>query len=327
MKSRILLAMVLFLLARALAAQPEPAAVEDSVVAVVNDAVITRSRVMEAARPSLAALDERLSLEERESAVSNLIASALRKLVDDQLLLAEAKRLAKASNPFKNDIEERVKTKVEEERRKAGGEAALRDALKKEGLTFDQYVDELRNQLMRDAVVYQFVLRSASVSPAETQRFYREHISGFTEPAKVRYRQIFIAFKKYPSPDKARETAAFLLEQLKKQHDFAALAEKYSDGPRAKEGGLYDFQAQGSRQPAEIDTLLFTLPIGEPGGPVETTDGLYLFRVEERRQGRVRPFEEVQPEIERGLLAQKRMERYAELMARLERENYVEYIR
>lgn len=113
------------------------------------------------------------------------------------------------------------------------------------------------------------------------------------------------------------------MDQLRKGEPFAELAKNRSNGPRRENGGLWDFVRQGVR-PKPVDQLLFSLPVGEVGGPVETEIGYTIVKVEAHKPGRTIPFEEVQPKIEALLKARRQDVRYLELMRRLEEENYVE---
>jgi parvulin-like peptidyl-prolyl isomerase len=109
---------------------------------------------------------------------------------------------------------------------------------------------------------------------------------------------------------------------LQKQHDFADLARKYSEGPHAQEGGLWDFVRQGVR-PEPLDKLIFSLPVGEAGGPVQTNIGYTIIMVEARRKARTIPFEEVQAQLEKQLLQEEWQRRYKQLIKRLEKEHHV----
>lgn len=301
--------------------------VRDAIVAVVNKEVITRQQVFERAEPDLAKIekDKTLPRDQRDRVIGQVLDMTIRLLVQEKLLAAEAQRLMSAHEPFKRHIEEMVTQRTEEERRKFATEGEFRDWIGKQGLTARTYADRLREQAMIDIVRYHFVNRNLSVTPEEMQQYYRAHEKEYAVDEQVRYRQIYLKIDGGRSREKARALAATVLELLARQHDFAKLAEKYSD-LRAESGGLYDFQNRGAR-PKPIDEALFSTPVGQTAGPVELEGGLYILRIEERRAGRVKPFEEVQPQIEQELLGQKRFERYAALIKRLEEENYVEYVR
>jgi len=296
--------------------------VNDAVVAVVNRQVVTRKELVERASGAFAKLDRNLPSAEQKARAQDILASTLRTMVDEKLLVAEGNRLLSANEAFQKQFEQRVNARLEEERRKSGGEVPFRESLRKEGLTYTEFSDRLRDSAKQEFVLYEFVWRDLTVSPREVLAYYKENLGEFAEPARVKCRQIFIAVDATRSREEARKLADDALALLKKQYDFATLAEKRSD-LRAQQGGLWDFTPQGTFV-KPVDELVFSLQPGEIGGPVEWDKGFTIVKVEERKPGRTKPFEEIQAAIEAKLVGQKRAQRYAALIHRLEEENYVE---
>jgi len=293
------------------------------VVAVVDKDVITFKQVLDRAADQLKALDPNLPPEEAQRAKAQAVSRALRDAIEQRLLRAEAERLVKSNKKMKELIETRLKEQLDKRRSAAGGELALRKEIEKSGVTYAEYMKRLRLRAMEDVVLYKYVFSDVSASPDEMREFYRANKPRFREPAKARYRQIFLRAGNYASREKAREMAEYLLGLLRKDRDFAALAKKYSDGPHAKDGGLWDFTRQGATV-KPIDRLLFTLKKGQVGGPVETSSGFVLLKLVDLRPGRIAPFEEAQPVIEKLLRAEKRTRRYADMVRFLKKQHYVD---
>jgi parvulin-like peptidyl-prolyl isomerase len=297
-------------------------AVNDAVVAVVNRQVVTQKDLFDRARGALARLDRNLSAAEGRAAARRILSDTLRTIVDEKLMVAEADRLLAANESFQKQFEEHVKAAIEEDRRKQGGEVPFREALRKQGLTYAQFEEQLRDTIKQVFILDEFVRRDLTVGPGEVLHYYKENPAEFTEPVRVKCRQIFIAVDATRTREEARKLADDAMALLKKEYDFATLAAKRSD-LRAQEGGLYDFVPQGTFV-KPVDELVFSLPAGEIGGPVEWDKGFTIVKVEERKPGRMKPFEEVQDAIEVKLVQQKRIQRYNALIRRLEEQNYVE---
>ena len=298
----------------------------NTVRAVVDDKAITHKDVIKRIDMVTNTLEKRMTLEKIVNHRAEIYSATLEGLLHEKLLLAEARRMLKTHEVFEKKLEAMVHTGIENARRKAGGDRKFREKLRKDGLTYEQHIALLREQLMRGVVLYQFVDRDFSVSPEEMRAYYSKHLRRFQEPPCARYRQIFIPLNEHTPRAAARQTADHVMGLLKKQHNFARLAQQYSDGPNAAKGGLWDFAGRGSRKgtrPEPIDKLIFSLPIGEAGGPVETPIGLTIIKVEARRKGRTIPYEEVQEALEKELIRGKRKRRYKKLIQRLEKEHYV----
>jgi len=295
------------------------------VVALVNREVITSGDVMDRAASRIAALDPETPLGERQDASEEILNETLQLIIEEHLLVAEGERVLKLNAGLAKRIDKSVSEQLEKERLAAGGAVAFREALAQKGLRYADYVKRVRLRMVRDLVLYRYVVSDISVSPDELLDFYRKNLDRFREPAQVKYRQIFVRNRKYESRDKAQEMAEYLIGLLRKQHDFAKLAVEYSDGPHAADGGLWDFTRRGVR-PKPIDDLLFSLPVAEVGGPVETEIGFTILKLVERTSARTVPFEEAQQKIAPVLQAKKRNDRYAELIGRLKAGNYVEVL-
>jgi len=302
-------------------ADAEPLRVGDAAVAVVDDCVITREQLLSRAR----ALQGERQAGAESSLSEEVIREALDQLIRERLLVAEARRLMATREAWSKRLDDLVQREQERIRSRAGGARAFQEQLKDLGLRPDEFILSLREHLMERLVLEAFVERDLSVSPEEMRARYRRDLERFRVPERVQCRQIFVSARAASDRKKALETANYLLDLLRKGHDFGRLAKQYSDGPHAADGGLWEFMTRGN-WPEAIDEALFSLPVGEVAGPIEREDGFSIVKVEARRPGRLRPFEEVQEELRAELLAEKRRERERRLMERLRREHYVEIL-
>ena len=183
--------------------------VRDAVVAVVDEDVITRGQVMDQAKPRLEEAASALVGEEGDRRVSEILRATLRNIIDERLLIAEAERLVKANDGFKRRVEDRVQQQMEEERREAGGEIPFREKLKESGLTAEKHQQQARRNILREVVIYQFVVRGLSISPDEVRQYYRDNPDEFREAAQVRYRQIFVRVASPAARDGALEPVSY----------------------------------------------------------------------------------------------------------------------
>jgi peptidyl-prolyl cis-trans isomerase D len=106
--------------------------------------------------------------------------------------------------------------------------------------------------------------------------------------------------------DVAKAKAQDVLNQLHKGGDFATLAKKYSDDTAtAKEGGSVGQLVQGSGTAPEIEKVAFGLSKGQSSDLISTSYGFEIIRVDDRISAHARSFDEVRPEIEPIVAAQK----------------------
>jgi peptidyl-prolyl cis-trans isomerase D len=158
----------------------------------------------------------------------------------------------------------------------------------------------------------------------DLQSYYRQHAAEYRVPESVKVRHILIKLP-LPGPDgkvdakqadAAKAKATDVLSQLKKGADFATLAKKYSDdSATAKEGGSVGQLVQGSGTAPEIEKVAFGLSKGQSSDLIPTSYGFEIIRVDDKVAAHARSFEDVRPEIEPVLAAQKN-QKGAEQLAR-----------
>jgi parvulin-like peptidyl-prolyl isomerase len=295
---------------------------KDAVVAVVNDRAITRDAVEGRIAELIETREPGLSPEAAAEQQRRLFSAAREALIAEQLVLAEADRLIAERPAFEPILEHMAQERIESARAKAGGDAALRAQVKEEGLAFDAYVEQVRAGMKRRVVLEQFVEKDLSASPAELRDHYRRNLPRFRTPTRVRCRLIIVSGGGPSDRPQALKTAAYVMELIEKDHDFVRLAKQYSDGPHAAEGGLWDYARPEAFLPP-VARVLEGLAVNDVSGPIETDEGFTIVKVVGRKEGRLAPYEEVQDELEREVIAAKRRERMDRLIERLEREHYV----
>ncbi len=151
------------------------------------------------------------------------------------------------------------------------------------------------------------------VTQAELQLYYNQHQDAYRLPETVTVRHILI---KTPTPgpdgkvdqagvEAARKKAEDVDKQLKAGANFSELAKKYSDDPgSAPNGGLLPPLTRGRTVP-EFEQAAFNTPVGQTTGLIRTSYGFHIIHVEARQQARLKPLDEVKPEIETLLKGQK----------------------
>lgn len=78
-----------------------------------------------------------------------------------------------------------------------------------------------------------------------------------------------------------KEACENLKEQLSTGADFADLAREHSDCPSGRRGGELGEFGRG-QMVREFDEVVFSAPVGEVQGPVETQFGFHLIEVTAR---------------------------------------------
>lgn len=155
--------------------------------------------------------------------------------------------------------------------------------------------------------------QTLEVGDAEIEAYYREHRDEYAQEEQVRARHVLVSTEER-TPDEARARIQEARERLDAGEDFASVAAELSEDPgSAARGGDLGFFGRGRMVPPFEEAAFGATP-GELVGPIETQFGYHLIEVQDRREERQRPLDEVRELIANRLRATSAAER-AEALA------------
>lgn len=275
----------------------------DGVAAYVNDKVVTVDTVM---RELHASFDLSQVPPAQLAARIHELFPVVRDMLVDRMLILEAYEASGAQlpNEFVNDrVQEILADQFD------GDEAKLKEALRKSRLTHDEWVKQVRENLIVTAMRQLQVDRKIVVSPKRVRDYYAAHKADFAEDAGVRVRTVTI------DPAGGEEAAQKALAELEAGKPFEEVAKAYSKDPQAANGGDWGFVDPKENFAAPAVAALEALKPGEHSG-ILTVDGWRLIvQKVEARTGKTPELEAIWPQVEaatRNALAQARYEAWIE---------------
>jgi peptidyl-prolyl cis-trans isomerase SurA len=294
----------LLLLALA-AANPAPR-VLNRVAGTVNGEVVTLREVERQAGAALERAEALPAGPQRDAARASALRAAFDQLVAQRLFDAQAAQLGVEVG------EAEVDAAVEEiKRRNRLDEAGLDGALAQQGMDRAAFRRSVRRDIESMRILQVKVRSRVNVSDEDVVAFYRSHPEEFRADEEVRVRHLFLALPPNASMEeeaRVKARAARLLARARGGEDFGALARAESEGPSAQDGGDLGWLRRGTIQP-ELEKAAFGLTTGGVSDVIRTRAGLQILKVEERRGGGQRPFDEVKDEI-RNHLVNEQLEKY-----------------
>jgi parvulin-like peptidyl-prolyl isomerase len=286
----------------------------DGIAAIVNDKVITFSQVRKQVEPNEAVLRETYQGPELVDRIKEARLSALRALIDRELIIQDfkSKKYAIPDSFIESRIRDIIRTQFD------GDRIAFIRTLQANGVSEEQYKQQILEQIIVQAMRMKNVSEPVIISPYQIEKYYHDHIGQFFDPPQVKLRIIFLqktSFKEKRATvggqieeyDPAKETATELLSKLQLGADFAELARTYSEGPKRMDGGDLGWVTKDSLRP-EIAEAAFSMYPGQTSGVIETVDGYYIIRLEDKRKGKLKPLSELRSQIE-GLLIQEQRQK------------------
>ncbi|HHJ14309.1 MAG TPA: hypothetical protein ENJ79_08045 [Gammaproteobacteria bacterium] len=144
------------------------------------------------------------------------------------------------------------------------------------------------------------------VDPKELQRLYEERKAASQKQEQRRASHILVAVSSDADADtqaKAKARADALRARIQNGESFEDLAREHSEDPvSAAKGGDLGFFGRGDMVPA-FEQSVYGLEPGQVSEPVRTQFGYHIIKLTDTRTGTLPPLEEMRPELERELAA------------------------
>ncbi|MGQ9631900.1 MAG: peptidylprolyl isomerase [bacterium] len=308
----------------------------DRIIARVGDTqVIMQSELEEQLLPYRQRVESQLSGEAAQKEVELLKRQILDALIEQKLIQEEAEKRGIPALITPDQVNEylnrAVDNAIQSIRSQYPTESSFNNALAREGLTLEGlrkryeelYRSDVRNFVIRSALVQKEVQSKVEVTDEDVERYYRSHKDEFSQSAKAKARIIYVRVKPDAGPDeieRARKKIESIRERIAGGADFAEMARKYSEDVSARAGGDVGYIERGTTVP-EFESVVFGLKPGEVSFPIRTytgaNPGFYLVKVEEIQRTPERPLEEVAPSIRDKLRQERLQKRYTEWVAEL----------
>jgi peptidyl-prolyl cis-trans isomerase SurA len=299
--------------------------VVEEIIARVNNSIISRSdlkRSEEQLAGEASKADPSIPAENQPQQKD-----LLRDLIDTQLLSQKAEELGISAD---TDVVKRL----DELRKQMHAESMedLEKAAQAQGVSFEEFKQNLKNQILTQHVIQQEVGGHISVTQQEIQQFYDQHKDELQRPEQVRISEILISTQSASSgttasPEvssdelvaQAKIKADAIYAQLVKGAKFDELAQKNSSGPTAAQGGDLEYFKRGTLS-KQLEDQVFTLKSGQFTEPVRTKQGWVILKVTEHQSEGVPPLKEVEPRIQEHIYMSKMQPALREYLTKL-REN------
>jgi parvulin-like peptidyl-prolyl isomerase len=294
--------------------------VVEEIVAVVNEDIITLSQYKEQYDSTVQQMRAALQGEEFDKQLAMLKKEMLNMMITDLLLMQQAKE--KDLN-----VGEQLKAAVENIKKEnnIASDDDLKRGLQQQGMDYDQWLKQLEDNMLKQGVIYSEVDRSIVLDDSEIVGTYKLHPQEFTEPEEYKIRAVYLSTEEN-APAALEEKKKEIGDKVKAGEPFNVLAKEYSDGPaKESEGDLGTFK-KGELDKA-LELAVSKIKAGETSGWIETKNGWYMLKLEEKKDSRLMTFEEVRKNVEERLYAQKKEKKLDEFLKGLREKSYIKILK
>ncbi|MFH0754978.1 MAG: peptidyl-prolyl cis-trans isomerase, partial [Candidatus Omnitrophota bacterium] len=258
-------------------------AFEDGIVAVVDDNVITAKDLQDYLRGIYAQLRiENRSDQEIKEVMDEYQSKGINQLVEDRLILAEAKRQGMVIRS--GAVEERM-TEI---KNKYASMDQLLAEINKEGVTLSEIRRKIEDQFKARYTVTKEVRDKVYVNPQEVTEYYNAHINDYTRRSRVYVQSVFV--KSDADPTAARDKIQTALDKINAGQDFSEVSGQYSELPSI--GEVYD----DSLSP-EFRKKIDLMWVGQVSDIITVPGGFYILKLTGRTPDVAPSLNEVKNEI------------------------------
>ena len=296
----------------------------DRIVAVVNEEIILLSELNDRMAPYIQRLKQQRPDEEtQQQMLFKIREDILNRLVDEKLTDQEIKRNDIRVDEAQIDATiERIKTSnyfTDED---------LRNFLKQEQMTMEQYRQDIKEQILRTRLVNYEVKSKIVVTEEDIKAYYDSHPEIYGGKLRYHLRNILKRVPEFSTTtekDVVREQIESIRQRVENGESFADLARSISDGPAAANGGdIGEFQTE-SLSP-QIKAALEGLQAGQTTRVLETDLGYQLFFVEAANRDSGKPLESVRAEIHQKLFQEEVDKKFLSWLEALRERSHIKII-
>lgn len=243
----------------------------DSVIAVVNNEVITQSDLDSQVRIV------QNQLERSHTQVPNkkdLQRQVLNHMIDQSLELQQAKQMG-------IDVDTAsVNASVAQIAQQNGMTLdQFQKVIQQQGMSYNAFRNDVRNQMIVNKLQQQEVAPNVTISQQEVDNYIKA--MGTQKQQEYHLASIFIALPQVPSPDQLEsvdQRVGSIMTQLKSGVDFSQLAIAESNGPNALKGGDMGWM-QLAQIPPQIAQKITAMKVGGLLDPLRTPNGYVIIKL------------------------------------------------
>jgi peptidyl-prolyl cis-trans isomerase SurA len=300
----------------ALAAESQ---VIDGIAAIVNGDIITYSQVRALVGPRERLLQSQFKGEELAKQIKAARDSALKDLIDRQLIVQSFKK-EKFELPG-YFVDQRVNDIIRDSF--GGDRQTFIKTLQAQNYSLTEFKKHEEESIIVQAMRSKNVKLATVIPPAKIAEYYAKHRAEFTAKEQVKLRMIMIPTHATEGNAAAQKAIAEeILGKLADGAPFDRMAQIYSEDSTRDLGGDWGW-IERKTLAAPLEKVAFNLPAGRVSHVIELGPNYYILKVDEKRGGDTPSFAKLRPEIEKKLM-QEESQRQQELwLAGLRQKAYI----
>ncbi|OPY81767.1 MAG: Chaperone SurA precursor [Syntrophorhabdus sp. PtaU1.Bin153] len=282
----------------------------DRIIAIVNDDIITLNELEKHVRVEKSG--RFVSVNEYLTNVK--LGEKIDLFIDDLLIRQQARKLRiQVSDKEVDAIIENIKKQY------LINDAGMREQLKKENVTYEDFVVGLRTNLLRSRVLTRVISPEVIITEKDLRAYYDTHKDEYVDE-EYRLQQIFVSGQR---PD-ARVKAEAAYKHLQEGKSFESVVKEFSDDTAgAANDGDIGFVKKSDLIP-QLKEGIDPLTPGIYTGVIVTPYGFHILKLLEKKSGETMTFEAAKESIHEKIVKGESEKRYKDYITKLRKVSYIE---
>ncbi len=163
-------------------------------------------------------------------------------------------------------------------------DAEFREILNAAGLNYTEWVAKIVQSLKKKKVLAAITKESMEISENELLSFYNSNRAKFEQVESILLSHILVA----------DNNEAQIVKKLINNKNFSEIAKKYSTAYNLESKDVYGWIERGYSPEFE---KAFKMPKGEAFGPISLSDGIHMFKLNEKRPAKILSFVESRAQV------------------------------
>ena len=298
---------------------PSDALVADGIAARVNEDVILLSDVNDAG--------ERIFEEIRQKAPAGQIGAEIKKaqrMVLDRLI--EKKLMEQKARDFMVTVtDQEVERTIDgylAQRNMTRTDLYLDLARRKKSL--EEYKEQVKVEIKVIKMIDYEINDRINITDEQCREYYDANREEYEQSKGVRIQQIVLLTRgKSVEKAKKREELEHIRQRIAEGEDFGKMAQLFSEGPNANNGGDAGYFQKGELLEA-LDQWVFKNQVGDVSPVIKSAVGFHLLKITDRQGGNKDRFEEVKEQIRSKFKMEQQRETLKEWMDELKETAYID---
>lgn len=274
---------------------------EEKIIAIVNNDVITQKDLADFENFMRVQLDSKYTGAQLEEKINSLKTDLLNRLIEDRLILFEAKK-----NDIKAD-ENKITARLNEIRKHYASNLEFQETLKAQGMVEADLEARIREQMLMYNIIENKVKSKIVISPFEAADFYQKNTQEFMAP-------------------KTWELVALAIDELdlaSKIYDKLKNGQKFSEAASENSLSINTLAVTQGQLKKDIENIIAGLKAGELSEPVKIENKYYIFTLIKYAPERPRSLSESLADIYDFLYSVKLKEDMVNWLNELKKQAYI----